>query len=105
MRTFLQGKFSWNDTVPVGSSFIRNPATAETPPPEAPLVKSPFYCDYGTNVHVATSAFIHRNCYFQDSPCEAIVIGEGTVIGPNVHIQTVKHADDWRERQGVYGPA
>lgn len=38
------------------------------PPIEAPLVKSPFHIDYGTNVHIAPSAFINRNCYLQDSP-------------------------------------
>ncbi|KAK4549047.1 hypothetical protein LTR36_007503 [Oleoguttula mirabilis] len=74
-------------------------------PIEAPLVKSPFYVDYGTSVHIAPSAFIHRNCYLQDSPYATIAIGEGTWIGPNVHIQSVKHETDWRHRHGVYGPS
>ncbi|KAK5126388.1 hypothetical protein LTR85_010624 [Meristemomyces frigidus] len=75
------------------------------PPMEAPLVNSPFYVDYGINVHIAPSAFIHRDCYLQDSPYAPIAIGVGTWIGPNVHIQSVKHEIDSRHRHGVYGPS
>lgn len=68
-------------------------------------MKSPFHCDYGINIHVALSATILRNCYIQDAPDVAVTIGEGTLIGPNVHISAVKHDVDWRQRDGVFGPS
>ncbi|EMD00231.1 hypothetical protein BAUCODRAFT_63637, partial [Baudoinia panamericana UAMH 10762] len=71
-----------------------------------PLVNSPFYIDYGINVHVAPSAFVHRNVYFGDSPhpdCP-IVVNEGVFIGPNCQILTIAHDMDWRHRHGPFGP-
>lgn len=68
-------------------------------------MKSPFYVDYGTNVHIAPSAFIHRNVYLGDNPIAPIIIGDGTFVGPNTHILTVKQEVDWRRREGPYGPS
>lgn len=72
---------------------------------EAPLVRSPFWIDYGLKVRVASSAFIDRNCYIQDNPMNVVSIGEGSWIGHGVHICSVKHDTDWRNRAGVHGPA
>ena len=83
-----------------------NPRTMHGEPfVEAPLIKTPFYVDYGVNIHVAPSAFIHRDCYLQDNIYVPISIGEGTMVGPHVHILTVAHRIDWRCRDGVNGPA
>ena len=83
-----------------------NPGTVHGGAPvEAPLIKTPFYVDYGVNVRIAPSAFIHRDCYLQDSPYKPIMIGEGTTVGPNVHILTIAHEIDWRQRDGKHGPA
>ncbi|KXL46882.1 MAG: hypothetical protein FE78DRAFT_113930, partial [Acidomyces sp. 'richmondensis'] len=72
---------------------------------EAPLVRSPFWIDYGLKVRVAPSAFIDRNCYIQDNPMNVVSIGDGSWIGPGVHICSVKHDTDWRNRNGIHGPA
>ncbi|KAF2768504.1 trimeric LpxA-like protein, partial [Teratosphaeria nubilosa] len=74
---------------------------------EAPLVRSPFYVDYGINVHVDPSAVIDRCCCFQDSPLPqaGIWVDEGTYIGVGVVVGTVKMEGDWRKRDGVFGPA
>ena len=86
-------------------SLVNPRTTHGAPPVEAPLIKTPFQVDYGVNVHIAPSAFIHRDCYFQDSVYVPITIGEGTMVGPNVHILTVAHEVDWRYRHGINGPA
>ncbi|KAK3073806.1 hypothetical protein LTR53_004272 [Teratosphaeriaceae sp. CCFEE 6253] len=74
--------------------------------PEAPVVKSPLYIEYGTNIRIASTAFLHRNVYLGDSPITSapIIVGEGAIIGPNVQILTIKHDVDWRHRTGFYGP-
>ena len=83
-----------------------NPRTTHGEAPvKAPLIKTPFHVDYGVNIHIAPSAFIHRDCYLQDSAYVQIAIGEGTMVGPNVHILTIAHEIDWRRRDGVNGPA
>ncbi|KAK0254173.1 hypothetical protein B0A54_05353 [Friedmanniomyces endolithicus] len=75
-------------------------------PERVPVVKSPFYIDYG-NVRIAETAFIHRAVYLGDNPLPeaAIVIGEGAIICPNVQILTIKHDVDWRQRDGFNGPS
>ncbi|KAK3677250.1 hypothetical protein LTR78_002788 [Recurvomyces mirabilis] len=72
----------------------------------APLVKSPFYVDYG-NVDIAPSAYVHRNVYISDNPDRQapVKIGHGAFIGPGVQILSVQHEVDWRKRDGVMGPA
>ena len=74
---------------------------------DAPLVKSPFYVDDGIRVKIAPSAYLHRNVYLADNPLAeaAITIGEGVMIGANVHIMTVKHEVDWRRKQDANGRA
>ncbi|KAK3117141.1 hypothetical protein LTR53_001798 [Teratosphaeriaceae sp. CCFEE 6253] len=74
--------------------------------PEAPMVKSPLYIDYGTNIRIASTALLHRNVYLGDSPITSapIIVGEGAIIGPNVQILTIIHDVDWRHRTGFYGP-
>jgi len=72
----------------------------------APLVKSPFYMDYG-NVDISPSAYIHQNVYISDSPHPeaAVKIGANTFIGPGVQILSIKHDSDWTKRDGIMGPA
>lgn len=79
--------------------------TSQLPPSAAPFVRSPFHVDYGINIHIAPSATILRNCYIQDAPDSPVTIGEGTLVGPDVHISAVKHNVDWRRRQGTFGPS
>lgn len=52
-------------------------------------VFSPFYCEYGVNIHVGKGCFINYNCTFLDvSP---IKFGDGVWVGANVTIATPNH--------------
>ena len=52
-------------------------------------VFSPFYCEYGVNIHVGKECFINYNCTFLDvSP---ITLGDGVWIGANVTLATPMH--------------
>ncbi len=59
-------------------------------------VNQPIYVDYGYNIHLADNSFINMNCTLLDTG--SIVIGENTVIGPDVKIYTAIHALDGSER-------
>ena len=50
---------------------------------------TPFFCEYGVNIHVGQGCFINYNCTFLDvAPIE---IGNGVWFGPNVTLATPNH--------------
>lgn len=52
-------------------------------------VFSPFYCEYGVNIHVGKECFVNYNCTFLDvSP---ITLGDSVWIGANVTLATPNH--------------
>lgn len=50
---------------------------------------TPFYCEYGCNIHVGNGCFINYNCTFLD--VASIEIGNGVWFGPNVTLATPNH--------------
>ncbi|MDO5764885.1 MAG: sugar O-acetyltransferase [Elusimicrobiales bacterium] len=50
---------------------------------------APFRCDYGKNIEIADDVFINYNCVILD--VARVVIGRGTLFGPNVCICTAGH--------------
>jgi maltose O-acetyltransferase len=52
-------------------------------------MQPPFYCDYGTNIHLGTRVFFNFNCVVLDV-CE-VKIGDYTLFGPGVQILTPLH--------------
>ena len=62
-------------------------------------MQPPFYCDYGTNIHLGTRVFFNFNCVVLDV-CE-VRIGDYTLFGPGVQILTPLHPldHDLRRRQ------
>lgn len=50
---------------------------------------SPFYCEYGVNIHVGKECFINYKCTFLDV-CP-ITLGNGVWIGANVTLATPNH--------------
>ena len=50
---------------------------------------SPFYCEYGVNIHVGKDCFVNYNCVFLD--VAPIVLEDGVWIGANVTIATPLH--------------
>lgn len=59
-------------------------------------VNQPIYLDYGYNIHLSDNSFINMHCTLLDTG--PIVIGENTMIGPDVKIYTAVHALDGAER-------
>jgi maltose O-acetyltransferase len=52
-------------------------------------MQPPFYCDYGSNIHLGTRVFFNFNCVVLDV-CE-VRIGDYTLFGPGVQILTPLH--------------
>lgn len=50
---------------------------------------TPFFCEYGRNIHVGQNCFINYNCTFLD--VAPITIGNGVMFGPNVVLATPHH--------------
>lgn len=52
-------------------------------------VFTPFYCEYGVNIHVGKGCFVNYNCTFLD--VAPITLGDGVWIGANVTLATPNH--------------
>jgi maltose O-acetyltransferase len=52
-------------------------------------MQPPFYCDYGTNIHLGERVFFNFNCVVLDV-CR-VTIGDFTLFGPAVQIYTATH--------------
>lgn len=59
-------------------------------------LQPPFYCDYGSNIHMGEKVFFNFNCVVLD--VMKVVIGSRTLLGPNVQVYTATHPLDHRER-------
>jgi maltose O-acetyltransferase len=55
-------------------------------------LQPPFYCDYGTNIHLGDRVYFNFNCVVLDV-CE-VRIGDRTLFGPAVQIYTAMHPLD-----------
>lgn len=53
------------------------------------VVRPPFHCDYGCNIHLGANVFMNFNCVILD--VAEVHIGDGTQIGPAVQIMTADH--------------
>ncbi|MYZ48641.1 sugar O-acetyltransferase [Propylenella binzhouense] len=56
------------------------------------VVKTPFRCDYGSQIRIGAGTFVNYDCIFLD--CAAIEIGARVQIAPGVHIYTATHPLD-----------
>jgi maltose O-acetyltransferase len=52
-------------------------------------LQPPFYCDYGSNIHLGKKCFFNFNCVILDI-CE-VRVGDYTLFGPNVQIYAALH--------------
>ncbi len=52
-------------------------------------IQPPFFCDYGSNIHLGERVYFNFNCVVLDV-CE-VRIGDFTLIGPAVQIYTATH--------------
>ncbi|MGN2252451.1 sugar O-acetyltransferase [Frateuria sp. GZRe12] len=60
------------------------------------VIRPPFHCDYGFNIHLGAGAFLNFNCVILD--VVAVHIGERTQIGPGVQILAADHPRDPAKR-------
>jgi maltose O-acetyltransferase len=60
-------------------------------------IRPPFFCDYGFNISLGARAFLNFNCVILD--VARVTIGEGTQIGPAVHIYAADHPRDAETRR------
>lgn len=63
---------------------------------EGAVIRPPFHCDYGYNIHLGKDVFLNFNCVILD--VVKVTIGEGTQIGPAVQIYTADHPRDPAQR-------
>ena len=56
---------------------------------ETVTLEPPFYCDYGSHIHLGKQVYFNFNCVVLDV-CE-VTIGDHTLIGPAVQIYTATH--------------
>lgn len=59
-------------------------------------VFTPFYTDFGKNIHLGKNVFINADCKFQDQG--GIFIGDDTLIGHNVVLATLNHEENPNKR-------
>ena len=63
---------------------------------------SPFYTDFGRNIHIGKNVFINSCCHFQDQG--GIYIGDYALIGHNVVLATINHDMNPYSRENIYKP-
>ena len=66
--------------------------------PEKFIIISPFFCDYGHNIHLGKNFFANYNCVMLDEA--PITIGDNVFIAPNVSFYTAGHPSDVERRNG-----
>ncbi|KGE50530.1 sugar O-acetyltransferase [Xanthomonas axonopodis pv. vasculorum] len=56
------------------------------------VIRPPFHCDYGYNIHLGAGVFLNFNCVILDT-CQ-VDIGDGTQVGPAVQVYAADHPRD-----------
>lgn len=59
-------------------------------------IEPPFYCDYGSNIHVGENVYFNFNCVVLD--VNRVTIGARSLFGPNVQIYTATHPMEYKIR-------
>jgi maltose O-acetyltransferase len=59
-------------------------------------IEPPFFCDYGSNIHLGSGVFFNFNCVVLD--VARVDIGDNVLCGPNIQIYTATHPVDYQER-------
>lgn len=62
-------------------------------------VFTPFFTDFGKNIHLGKNVFINAGCKFQDQG--GIYIGDDVLIGHNVVMATLNHDEDPEKRANL----
>ena len=62
-------------------------------------VFTPFFTDFGKNIHIGRNVFINAGCKFQDQG--GIYIGDNALIGHNVVMATLNHEENPESRANL----
>ena len=60
------------------------------------FIEAPFHCSYGRNLHLGDNVYLNAGCVVLDSG--AVRIGDGSMLGPGVHIYCADHHRDVEQR-------
>ncbi|MCB0876972.1 MAG: sugar O-acetyltransferase [Solirubrobacterales bacterium] len=60
------------------------------------LIVPPFFCDYGTHLHLGYDSFVNTNSVFLD--CAEIRVGDHARIGPGVQVLAADHPREPEQR-------
>ena len=63
-------------------------------------ILSPFFCDFGSNIHIGSNFYANHNLSILDGG--RVTIGDYVYIAPNVVITTAGHAIDQEQRDKGY---
>ena len=61
------------------------------------VIRPPFFCDFGYNIHLGEEVFLNFNCVILD--VVEVVIGDRTQIGPATQIYAADHPRDAETRR------
>ena len=61
------------------------------------VIRPPFFCDYGYNIHLGDEVFLNFNCVILD--VVEVTIGDRTQIGPATQIYAADHPRDAETRR------
>jgi maltose O-acetyltransferase len=64
---------------------------------DSAVIRPPFFCDYGYNIHLGDGVFLNFNCVVLD--VVEVSIGDRTQIGPAVQIYAADHPRDAATRR------
>ncbi|AUX74850.1 MULTISPECIES: sugar O-acetyltransferase [Sinorhizobium] len=56
------------------------------------FIEAPFHCSYGINITLGAGAYLNAGCTILDSA--PVAIGDGSMLGPGVHIYCAEHHKD-----------
>ncbi len=88
---------AYNQTI-VGEEDVRGPILRDLlgDRGEGTQIRTPFFVDYGVNIHFGPGCFLNFGCTFLDV-CP-ITVGDNTQIGPGVQVLTADHPRDAESR-------
>lgn len=59
---------------------------------ENAFIEAPFHCSYGMNISLGRRVYMNAGCTILDSA--SVRIGDGSMLGPGVHIYCAEHHKD-----------
>ena len=59
---------------------------------ESAFIEAPFHCSYGINISLGQRVYMNAGCTILDSA--SVRIGDGSMLGPGVHIYCAEHHKD-----------